>query len=69
MTTDHLTRLGGTPKTPFIWVTLLTGAAIGVAILSAAEYRVATGQAPDLNRAFEHLLPLDNPAAMANFTA
>lgn len=68
MTTDHLTRFEGTPKTPFIWVTLLTAAAIGVAILSAAEYRVATGQAPDIDRAFQNLLPLDNPAAMANFT-
>lgn len=69
MTTEHLTRFDDAPKTPFIWVTLLTAAAIGVAIYGAAEYRVATGQAPDIERAFDHLLPLEDPAAMSNFTA
>ena len=69
MTTEHLTRLEGAPKTPFVWVTLLTAAAIGVAIWSAAEYRVASGEAPDFERAFDNLLPFDDVAAMSTFTA
>lgn len=69
MTTEHLTRFDDTPKIPYLWVMLLVVAAIAVATFAAAEFRTASGRAPDLERAFDELLPLDNPAAMSNFTA
>lgn len=69
MAIERTTPVADTPKPPLLWVTLLVAAAIGLAIYAAAQFRVATGQAPDIGRAFEHLAPFDDPAAMANFTA
>ena len=69
MTTERLTRFNDTPKAPYLWVIPLVAAAIAVATFAAGEIRAARGQAPDIERAFDNLLPLDDPAAMSNFAA
>lgn len=61
----NLSRIDDTPKAPYLLVTLLTALAIGVAIFAAMEFRPA----PDLGRALEHLVPLDDAAVLSNFTA
>ncbi len=65
MTHLDLSRGDDTPKAPFLLVTLLTALAIGVATFAGLEAR----QAPDLGRALEHLVPLDDVAVLSNFTA
>ena len=65
MTHLYPTLADDTPKAPFLLVAVLTALAIGVAIYAAREVHPA----PDLGRALEHLVPLDDAAVLSNFTA
>lgn len=70
MVSEHLTPFADTPKTPYLWVMLLVGAAIAVATFAAGEIRGADSwSTPGREGTFDNLLPLDDPAMMSNFTA